>query len=370
MLLPRCIRSVPFARGGCSRQAARIRRSSTASPPLPGPVTGQSGRTYTPTKLLYSRFHSNWDFHTRIYEAKYDNQSFVLKQPIPRYYEQALDIAAEFPDGSQYLRHPTDHIKEPHTLVYPYYKTTLLDLITEFPEFPVVERLKVLRHVAQGIKELHDREWLHLDIKPDNILLHWESSPPTGPVEGQVVTSAVLSDFDISLKIPPMPNPDRYTIFNLQHAVGNVHWRSPEAQTGLGLTKASDVYSFALVCLYTLGASEYLIIPREERARLIEEDIPDELHVLVQHMCYFEPTEEEFDGLLKHMAGDEVWRERLGHAFEQAKSVIEKYSDQKLSCWGKELGEEMVGLVLGMTRMDPRKRLTIGEVLESEVFNI
>ncbi|KAK4171904.1 protein kinase [Triangularia setosa] len=307
----------------------------------------------------------------------------LIKSPISDYHPQhhqrylniiskALDLAADFPNGSSRLRHFVDQNKESHALLYPYYKTTLLGLISEFPKFPIVERLKILRYVTQGIKELHDKGWLHLDVKSDNILINWESLSSNSETNdrSQVVTSAVLSDFDLGLKIPHMPNSSGYKTIQLKHPVGNVQWRSPEAQTGLGLTKASDVYSFALVCLYILGTSEYLLISPEKRQQLIRENIPDELEMFVRHMCFFEPTKKDFEWLVKHMAGDETWEERLRTAFERGKRVLEKHPDQRLSCWGQEMGDEMVRLVLEMTRMDPRRRLMIGEVLESEGFEL
>jgi hypothetical protein len=52
---------------------------------------------------------------------------------------------------------------------------------------------------------------------------------------------ATLGDFDIAFKSEggaPRQTP---------YAIGNVMWRSPEGQTGRGVTKASDVFSFGLV---------------------------------------------------------------------------------------------------------------------------
>lgn len=76
-----------------------------------------------------------------------------------------------------------------------------------------------------------------LDIKPDNILIDWALDLHGNPK----VTKVALGDFDISLKLiddEPLRAP---------YAVGNVMWRSPEGQSGKGVAKASDVYSFGLV---------------------------------------------------------------------------------------------------------------------------
>lgn len=51
-------------------------------------------------------------------------------------------------------------------------------------------------------------------------------------------------DFDLALKLidnEPLRGP---------HAVGNVMWWSPEAQSGRGIAKPSDVFSLGLVVSY------------------------------------------------------------------------------------------------------------------------
>jgi serine/threonine protein kinase len=75
------------------------------------------------------------------------------------------------------------------------------------------------------------------DVKPDNILVNW-----TCDKEGnKTVANVALGDFDIAFKLEggePRQTP---------YAIGNVMWRSPEGQTGQGVTKASDMFSFGLV---------------------------------------------------------------------------------------------------------------------------
>lgn len=74
-------------------------------------------------------------------------------------------------------------------------------------------------------------------MKPDNVLVNW-----TEDEEGKkAIGDVALGDFDIAFKSEhgePRVTP---------YAIGNVMWRSPEGQTGRGVTKASDIYSFGLV---------------------------------------------------------------------------------------------------------------------------
>jgi serine/threonine protein kinase len=75
------------------------------------------------------------------------------------------------------------------------------------------------------------------DVKPDNILVNW-----THDGQGnKFVTDVALGDFDIAYQLK-----DNESI-RTPHAQGNAMWRSPEAQAGSGVSKASDVYSFGLV---------------------------------------------------------------------------------------------------------------------------
>jgi hypothetical protein len=53
------------------------------------------------------------------------------------------------------------------------------------------------------------------------------------------VTDA-LGDFDIAFKS------QKGESLQTPYAIGNVMWRSPEGQTGNGLTQVSDLFSFGL----------------------------------------------------------------------------------------------------------------------------
>jgi hypothetical protein len=45
--------------------------------------------------------------------------------------------------------------------MYPFYRTTLLALIQEDPDFPPNELQKILRCVGEGLQELHSEDWMH-----------------------------------------------------------------------------------------------------------------------------------------------------------------------------------------------------------------
>ena len=86
------------------------------------------------------------------------------------------------------------------------------------------------------------------DVKPDNILVNW-----TCDKEGEkTATDVALGDFDIAYKLEggkPRQTP---------YAIGNAMWRSPEGQTGRGVTKASDIFSFGLVVYWPGSSLKYI----------------------------------------------------------------------------------------------------------------
>lgn len=76
---------------------------------------------------------------------------------------------------------------------------------------------------------------MSLDLKPNNVLLDWKVNS-SGRVEP---TRVVLSGMDCAYKI------ENKELLDLK--IGNVIWRSLEAQAGLGVGKASEVFSFGLL---------------------------------------------------------------------------------------------------------------------------
>ena len=80
-------------------------------------------------------------------------------------------------------------------------------------------------------------------MKPNNILISFTPSSD-GTLE---IHGVAMADLEDAVKI--MPNEAIYT------QVGNILWRSPEAQTGIAVGKESDIWSFGVtVCPPTLNS--------------------------------------------------------------------------------------------------------------------
>ena len=152
-------------------------------------------------------------------------------------------------------------------------------------------------------------------------------------------------------------------------------WRSPEGQTGRGVTKASDIFSFGLVvgepCLDSIidaifsctvhicswGGGEFLLI--NDYQELVKSGIRAEQEILIRHFSYFGPVS---DGLLKQV-NNEDWGNALCGASRLAEEAVKEQPELRFERWGKELGSEAQNMISGMTYPDPTARTTIDQVL-------
>lgn len=168
MSLKRLSCHTPFAR---LAYRGSIRMAST--------IVGKSGRVYVQGEVPQRH---RQDHKLSVFKAEYvpnsslstfltfwpvgsrsGNESFVYKCVSRPFYYHSLRLAAEFA-GSRRLRMHVDCNEEDCILVYPYFRSTLLALVQEDPDFPPAERKKILRRIGEGIQELHHKNWIHIGI--------------------------------------------------------------------------------------------------------------------------------------------------------------------------------------------------------------
>jgi len=89
-----------------------------------------------------------------------------------------------------------------------------------------VSRLEMLLGVAQGLREVHRAGYVHLDIKPDNVLIRADGTP-------------VLIDFGISRRVSEALEGGSKDI-----RMGSPYYMSPEQARGLSVDQRADLYSF------------------------------------------------------------------------------------------------------------------------------
>lgn len=205
-----------------------------------------------------------------------------------------------------------------------------------------------------------------IDVKPDNIFVNWTRDRGGN----KIVTDAVLGDFGVSYK-QVGATPLRTGV-----ALGNFMWRSPEGQTGSGMTKASDIFSYGLVvsgfhstwrihtkfcvqCIYALGGGDLLLLEdKKVLVELAELGIMPHEDILTRHFTYFGPVDE---GLLKQV--DTREHGTLKKASAIAELAVRNQPELRFEVWGKELGKAALDMITGMTKPDPTARLTVDQVL-------
>ncbi|KAL2175466.1 kinase-like domain-containing protein [Thermothelomyces heterothallicus CBS 202.75] len=307
-------------------------------------ILGASGSQYVQGETL----HKNENGSPTIFKATRGNEAVVFKQESKSIFDLSRRLADEF-TGSRRLRMPIDFNAQDRIVVYPYFRDTLLGLMRADPDFPPTELKKILRCVGEAIQEFHAKDWLHLDVKPDNIFVNWTCDEDGN----KTVTDAVLGDFGIAYK-QVGATPLRTGV-----ALGNFMWRSPEGQTGSGMTKASDVFSYGLVCIYALGGGDLLLLEdKKVLAELAVLGIAPYEDILTRHFTYFGLVN---DGLLKLV--DSCKHNTLRKASAIAEVAVRNQPELRFEVWGKELGEAALEMISGMTRPDPAARLTIDQVL-------
>lgn len=229
-----------------------------------------------------------------------------------------------------------------------------------------------------------------MDVKPDNIPVNWSgdqveaaTATDTAAADTTVtdttvtdtiaieptVTKVALGDFDIAYKL--QSGESRQT----PYAIGNAMWRSPEGQTGRGVTKASDIFSFGLVasslyilsrtmltqtqCIYALGGGELLMLDASTYQSLVKDRISPEQETLLRHFAYFGPVSE---GLLQRI-DSEVWATALKGTSRGAEMAVKAEPGRRFEVWGQHFGLGAQSMISGMTAIDPATRITIDEVL-------
>ena len=95
-------------------------------------------------------------------------------------------------------------------------------------------RMKILLDGAKGIKYLYDNYYIHLDIKPDNILVFDIDNNKESIVNGK------LTDSGTTL------NCNKDHSLTLKYGVGTPKYIAPEVSSNVTITTASDIFSFAI----------------------------------------------------------------------------------------------------------------------------
>jgi serine/threonine-protein kinase len=112
----------------------------------------------------------------------------------------------------------------------------LRSLVSQDREVINANCLAILREIAAALAYLHNQEVLHLDVKPENVLI--DSSQP-----GEI--HAKLTDFDLSRQY-------RNNHMKEHHASGSQHYMPPEQLKNGQIGYEADVYAFGVTAYYCI----------------------------------------------------------------------------------------------------------------------
>ncbi|EZF28441.1 hypothetical protein TMEN_9321 [Trichophyton mentagrophytes] len=315
---------------------------------LASTLVGRSGREYVRGKIL-KRHPKRPDYN--VYLAQSGNRSFVLKGTSDSVVELALDLKREFPDTRRLRVHVDENVEE-KVLVYEYFNDDLLSFIKKNPNLPIGARKWILRELGESLKELHAKNWIHIDVKPDNVMINYSQDEQGLPLPQRVV----LGDLDVSLKMKG----DKLLRLPEGIKLGNVMWRSPEAQTGQGIGKPSDVFSYGLVSLFTTTGVETL---HPDFEGLRKDGVDPELEIMGRLISFFGPVPKELVTHVQHEDWGKVMMV-LSEALEDGSPV----GPGRFTEWAEKdypnLDGEAKRIFLRMLDLAPSKRVTMEEVLE------
>ncbi|PCH07847.1 Hypothetical protein PENO1_010320 [Penicillium occitanis (nom. inval.)] len=177
-------------------------------------------------------------------------------------------------------------------------------------------RKQILKASLHGIAELHSHDIVHLDIKPDNIMVNYR-----GTGLETIVEDVQIIDLENAAYLPK----GRCIKGML---AGNDSWRSPEAHFKGELNKPSDIFSFAAV------------MKTYETSKL--------------RACFL-----TFDEEVNCQVLGMLWDDR----------TADYHSYRPFSDWPNVTDEKFKDLIRSMTNLDPRKRVTAREALEHPWFS-
>ncbi|KAE8829708.1 hypothetical protein P3342_008312 [Pyrenophora teres f. teres] len=307
-------------------------------------LVGSTGRKYLFKQLIQERPHIG-----RVWLATSGKDQFVLKD-IPRniFLNFNENIRPKLPRTSRILL-PLDTIPNEQIFVYEYLKDDFLNLVRK--QIPMRARKQILKATLEGIADMHDRDVVHLDVKPDNILVNYRR------VEQDVVVEKVqISDLENAAHLPK-PRCIKGML------PGNDNWRSPEGHFKGELNKPSDLYSFGLMCIYAVLGR--VVLGHDDDFKLHESRGALPMFIRLQRQVSYFGDKEGLNGLMKHVGDEEMNCKVLAMLWEDRAADYIPYVP--FSEW-TDVDSAFKDLIRGLNNLDPAQRPTARQVLAHPWF--
>ena len=164
---------------------------------------------------------------------------------------------------------------------------SLRDLLKVQKKLPLKQCLDILESILNILQDLHhhtDEQGyvtpiLHLDIKPDNMLLRSSDN------------ALFLIDFGLSIEVPNSDTPDQQSTISFLDSAGTAGYAAPEQLQGNPVT-TSDLYSLGITFMelysgYSASAIESALGRDACFGKLLQ--LPESLSLLLEDMTEFRP---------------------------------------------------------------------------------
>ncbi|KAK2809389.1 hypothetical protein FQN50_003848 [Emmonsiellopsis sp. PD_5] len=306
-----------------------------------GEYMSQSGHRYKIERVLAEE-----TFPPRLVcLATAGDRKFILKYIHTVNFEDLQEINNKLLRGSaNHVRLARDTIPGASMFVFEYFADHLLNLTQK--DLPSEVKKGILKDALRGIAELHDQDIVHTDIKADNVFIDWK-----GGQDGIVIERVQLGDLEDAAHIPPGSH-------MIGKQVGNWMWRSPEAHAKGPVNKPSDIFSFALVCIYAMHKRVIFAVGEDELDKGV-----DPLAIVIERQISYFADEDGLNGFLKCLDNN-PWV----HVFEVIRDGFNKDNPRRPFFLWKGVDDDFKSLIRAMTNFDPEKRITAAEALAHKWF--
>jgi serine/threonine protein kinase len=143
---------------------------------------------------------------------------------------------------------------ERYGVLFPYVEgMTLTKYLEENPDLNQKERLVIAREIVEGMHAMHEEgDYLHNDLKPDNIMISSTRS------RSRLASRNQVTIIDLQLSCPRGKAKEIYSA-DKRHGVGTFGYQSPEVLRGgaVNATIASDYWALATVIFEILVGKDF-----------------------------------------------------------------------------------------------------------------
>ncbi|GIK04033.1 hypothetical protein Aspvir_008108 [Aspergillus viridinutans] len=272
------------------------------------------------------------------------NEPVIVKSIHHFCLQNERDVLNRFQSRTPFLRPLIDEIvgpSDPPAIVLRYLDDHLLNAsVTQ--RLTNLEIRYVARRILEALKVLHEDNFVHTDIKPDNILVNYG--------QGDVR----FTDVQVADCGSTVPSDSAYAKDG--DLIGSPIWRSPEAQLRIGWGTPTDMWSFGALLITLLYGGNFFIFKPDVPA-----DHDDyELKILQRQCEFFGPFP-----LTYHDICPQEKLNALAYIMQsippERRKLFPRISEQEISKEDKEF-------VLKVMKLDPRERPSAAELLQDKWF--